>query len=575
MKFSRRHTIAAALGLTSGAVLIYVTFLPGGTPNTAPGPGPDAASDKILNRSVLSGGELRLWSDQGRDSWDPARTSSPFVHSMHRLYARTLLTYTSAPGTKGLQLRPDLAMSLPTVSADGKTYTFSLRQGLKYEDGAPILAKDIKYGIERNFDPKALPGASRELFGILDPGGKYTGPSQGSGDRYSDLKSIEVPTDKTIVFHLTKPFADLPALMARGESAPVPRVKDSGEDYGVQPVSSGPYKFQSKRTGNKITLVRNTYWSRGVDSIRRALPDTVNLTFGSGLEEFRKAVADGAYDHASLNEPEDSWAALVNDQSLKNKIDNTPSGTVRFGQFNAKSAPFQNLHCRRAVLYATNPKSTQAALGGSSAASMTAQLLPPGTLGSDPPYDPYHLTAAAAQPKKAQQELRACGKEKGFTTKISVAEGDPRAAKAAEALVSAMKPVGIRATIEKHGGPSGTDPGQDSGVILSSGSPSYASAGSFLRPLVAGGFSPADAGPAAADPVVSGLLEKAARQTDPYLSADIYRQVNRRIMDQAWYLPISYDKTISYRSERLTNAYMHSAYRTLDFQALGIFNGGD
>src|SRR6188768_3101305 len=109
----------------------------------------NAAVTSVVNPSTAKGGTLNFMSAQDADSWDPARGYYAFVWNFNRLYTRKLVDYAAAPGKDGLKLVPDLATAEPEISADKLTYTFKLRSGLKFDDGAPITSKDVKYGIER------------------------------------------------------------------------------------------------------------------------------------------------------------------------------------------------------------------------------------------------------------------------------------------------------------------------------------------------------------------------------------------------------------------------------------------
>src|SRR3954462_4843166 len=90
----------------------------------------NAAATQVVNASDKKGGTLNLWSPQAPDSLDPAISYYAWTIDMNRLYSRTLMTYTPKPGKDGLLLVPDLAQAAPTVSADGKTYTYKLKSGV-------------------------------------------------------------------------------------------------------------------------------------------------------------------------------------------------------------------------------------------------------------------------------------------------------------------------------------------------------------------------------------------------------------------------------------------------------------
>ena len=188
----------------------------------------NAAATKVINASDKKGGTLNLWSPQDADSFDPAISYYAWTIDMNRLYSRTLMTYTPKPGPDGLILTPDIASAAPTISADGKTYTFKLKSGVKFDDGSPVTSKDIKYGIERIFAQDVLPNGPLYLMQELDQGQKYPGPYKDKDPNKLGLKTVETPDDSTIVFHLKEPKSDFLYLLAMPGAGPVPQKRDKG-----------------------------------------------------------------------------------------------------------------------------------------------------------------------------------------------------------------------------------------------------------------------------------------------------------------------------------------------------------
>src|SRR6185437_13474847 len=251
----------------------------------------------IVNPSDKKGGTLKMANNDDADSYDPARSYYAWVWNFEKsFYVRTLVTNTPKPGKDGVLLQPDLAQAMPEISPDKLTYTFKLKQGLKFEDGSPITSKDIKYGIERVFAQDVLSGGPTYLIDFLDQGQNYPGPYKDTDPNKLGLKSVETPDDSTIVFHLKEPFGDFPYLLAMPGSGPVPKDKDTGERYNNKPVSSGPYKFQSIEVGKKVVLVRNENWDPATDPNRKALPDEIDLTLKLDSNEIDNELLDGSLD---------------------------------------------------------------------------------------------------------------------------------------------------------------------------------------------------------------------------------------------------------------------------------------
>ncbi len=177
---------------------------------------------------------------------------------------RRLTSWKTEPG-KAAAVVPDLATDTGQVTDGGKTWTYTLKHGLKYADGSPITAADIKYGIERSFAPE-LSGGLGYHKSLLVGGDKYTGPYKGD-----ELASIETPDDNTIVFKLNKPVRRLAVdRLHAGLLAGAEEGRRRPGHYGQKPVASGPYQVKSYTQGNSLVLERNPNWDKSTDQVRTA-----------------------------------------------------------------------------------------------------------------------------------------------------------------------------------------------------------------------------------------------------------------------------------------------------------------
>src|SRR5690349_6036589 len=265
----------------------------------AAAPGFNAAVRGVVRPSSKKGGTLRLVNRDGPDSLDSLDPAAAYVtwewNFEKGYFVRTLLTNRAAPGPAGLDLVPDLAEDLPRITDGGRTYTFTLKSGIKFEDGAPITARDIKYGIERIFAQDVLPGGPTYLIDALDEGQSYPGPYKDTDPGRMGLRSIQVPDDKTIVFRLKSPLRDFGQLLAMPDAGPVPAARDTGAHYADRPVSSGPYKFKIHDLTHAV-LVRNPAWDPATDSVRKALPDQIELTINTDPGKTDNRLLSGAVD---------------------------------------------------------------------------------------------------------------------------------------------------------------------------------------------------------------------------------------------------------------------------------------
>ncbi|XIE82027.1 ABC transporter substrate-binding protein [Streptomyces sp. SBR177] len=203
--------------------------------------------------------------------------------------------------------------------------------------------------------------------------------------------------------------------------------------------------------------------------------------------------------------------------------------------------------------------------------------------GSDA-YDPFGLTAGKPQPEKAREELRACGRPQGFATKLAVRDNHTQQIATAEALRASLKQVGITIEVEKLDlskfyetvGSPATVRNRGYGLLLAGWGADHPHGASFLQPLAdsrsmipSGNTDYAQVD----DPAIDALFDRAAAETDPTKAAGIYRDINHKVTDGAYYLPIVAQKTLNYRNPRLTNVYVSQAYGMVDLQALGVGGG--
>src|SRR4051812_14404100 len=140
----------------------------GGGDNNKNNSGFNAGSNAIRNPSTAKGGTLNLIASSDCDYYDPARTYFGHCWDMLRLFPRGLMGYKAEPGDAGLQVVPDLAQAKGETT-DGKTYTYKLKPGLKYQDGTAITSKDVKYGIERTFAQDIINGGPTYVITFLCP----------------------------------------------------------------------------------------------------------------------------------------------------------------------------------------------------------------------------------------------------------------------------------------------------------------------------------------------------------------------------------------------------------------------
>ncbi|MER6273055.1 ABC transporter substrate-binding protein [Streptomyces sp900105755] len=539
----------------------------------------DAALDSIVNVSSKKGGTVNLEDSDVPDSLDPGNTYYGFVQNFSRLYARTLVTFKPAAGKDGLTVVPDLADSLGKASADAKTWTYHLRSGLKFDDGTPITSKDVKYAIERsNFAPEALSNGPTYFKAYLQGGDKYKGP-------YKDKKgldSIATPDDQTIVFHLAKPFADFDYLATFSQTAPVPQAKDDGAKYVQHIVSSGPYKFASYEEGASASLVRNPNWDPKTDPIRKALPDKINIKFKvNPVTVDNDLLADKiTADIAGAGVQPETQPKILNGKYAK-QTDNSYAGATSYMALNLHVAPFDNIHCRKAVQWALDKQSVIDAMGGSPKGDVATTLLPPSVNGYTK-FDTYPTAGHKGDAAKAKDELKQCGKPSGFSTTLTARSDRPAEIAAATAIQNSLKGVGIKVDIKQF--PSGKYFSNFAGVpsyvhqhnlgmMMMAWGADWPTGYGFLDQITDGSAIKPSGGNNLMelnDPQINKALSDAISNTDATARTKAWGDIDKLIQDNASVVPLVYRKNLLIRPTSATNVTVTQAYLGMyDYTLLG------
>jgi peptide/nickel transport system substrate-binding protein len=576
----RKHVI-----IRVGAILTVLGLVAVGC--TGPGrhgqavsdlPGPPAAvSTRTIAPSDRTGGTLRVVATADCDSWDPQRTAAIRCWNQQRWISRQLLTYPAGAGAG--KLAGDLATDVPT-SKDLRTWTYTLREGLAFEDGTPITSRDIKYGIERVFATDVITGGPAEAVHLLtDDTSPYPGPYQDPAPDRLGLTSIQTPDDRTITFRLNRPFADWNLVMAAPVSTPVPRAHDTAAEYGARPVASGPYRIEQYRPGESITLVRNPRWSPQTDPNRSAYPDRIVERMGLAPADIDNRIltdqADVSGDQTGVGAQ--TAARIVANPSLRaGRTVEAPTGILRYLAVVTTVAPFTDVHCRTAVAWALDKRAQQTArggpvIGGDIAATM---LTPPVRYYSW--FDLFPSAGGTGDLSRARQELAACGRPTGFATTLTTGP-DPLDVAQAEAVRTALARVGVTVTVsvatDPRNPPAMTRTPGPYGLALTARRGTWPTPYALLAPLADGGqfLARTTVNVAGRDqPTVNADIDRGIRTTDDDDAAGVWTALDRALVASGVYLPLLYDRALNVYSDRLTNIRYSPAFMMVDLAALGV-----
>ncbi|WP_409238073.1 ABC transporter substrate-binding protein [Streptomyces sp. PA5.6] len=438
------------------------------------------------------GGTLTVLNRDPQTDFDPARLYTSGGGNVPSLVFRTLTTRNREDGAKGAQVVPDLATDLGKPSKNATVWTYTLKKGLKYEDGSAITTADIKYGIERSFAAE-LSGGAPFLRDWLIGGADYEGPYKNKGG----LKSVETPDERTIVFHLNKPVGDFDYVATQTSFAPVPKAKDKGTKYEEHPVSSGPYKVvKNENDGERLRLERNPHWSAKNDAERKAYPDVIDVRSGLDQSVINQRLsagqgADAAAVTTDTNLGPAELAKVAGDKELSSHVGTGHFGYTNYLAFNPKVKPFDDPKVRQAISYAVDRSSVVNAAGGSSLAEPATTYLPNQKSFGYTKYD--HFPAGpSGNPKKAKELLKEAGHKDGLTITLthSNAKDFETSPEIATAIQDALKKAGITVKLQgledndyKDKVHSAKD---EPGLFLAHWGADWPSGGPFLAPIFDG-----------------------------------------------------------------------------------------
>lgn len=271
-----RRTAAASAASLLGLTLLAAC---GGSGGDTPGSG-----------EAKAGGTLYVLQHFPFENTDPQRAYYGVELSwFRRMVYRSLVAFPmSEDPTVGNTPIPDLATDTGTPSDGARTWTFTLKDGVKWQDGSPITCEDFRYGASRVFANDLITGGPNYILSYLDVK-DYPGPYKATQAQQAAFdKAIECSNDnKTITYHFNKPWADFPlAVAALSMMDPYKQSEDQGAKSQFKIFSNGPYKLDGAWSKNQgATFVRNDEYDPSTDTpdqLRKALPDSIVFEINTG-----------------------------------------------------------------------------------------------------------------------------------------------------------------------------------------------------------------------------------------------------------------------------------------------------
>jgi peptide/nickel transport system substrate-binding protein len=393
------------MALTACCTVAVLVACGSGAPSS-----PGNSSSSASAGTPVKGGNLVFANPQDAQSLNETNVFDNNSIWIMEQITQPLFTVTS----NGKGVEPLLATGY-TVSKDLKTYTITLRKGVRFSNGAPMTSADVKFTLEQTM-------AASTGWGYLD----------------AAIKTVDDPSPSTVVLHLKYAWAPILADLALFANGIVPNNYDGKTEnqFYSAPIGTGPFEFDYWHKGVALKLVRNPYyWQPGKPYL-----NSVTWTDVPNDNTRQLQITSG---EAQIDQFP-SWSTVATLKSTPGvTMSLFPSTETNYLTFNENVKPFQDVHVRRAISYAINREAlVKAVLFGNGQPANS--LFPPQV----PYYDPgsgglqYNLAAA-------KQEMAQSSVPHGFTTTLLLPSGNSDYATIATIVQSELKPLGINVQVEQ------------------------------------------------------------------------------------------------------------------------------
>ncbi|MDH4617808.1 ABC transporter substrate-binding protein [Brevibacillus sp. AY1] len=522
--FSTATMVSLSMALIAGCSTPPASSPPeGSAPSTTTSTETPAATADLQPKK---GGTITIGIANEPDQLDIHKTGMAVANQIAGNLGASLVT--QDPDT--LEFKPYLAESWQ-VSEDGKTWTFKIRTGVKFHDGTAMTAKSIAETYQRALNPETA--------------------AKVAGSNLSEVESVEASDDTTLVLHLKQPFAPLLQFLSDPgwlQPLSMQAIEQAGDKYARQPVGVGPWKFEKWENGQSISFTRNEEfaWADPIFKNQGApYADRLVYRFIAENQTLLAALDSGSIDIARGVVAKDVAKYRDNPQfEVKEMLRN---GLGLFVMLNTRKPVFQDVEVRQALNKAINKEAImKAVIQGEGVVSYGP--LPPSLFGYDESVKDYGLTyqvdEAKALLEKAGYTKNAQGlyEKDGKPLKLDLLTQTGTWAQASQLIQAMLKDIGVEVNIVTL----------EWGALVDT-----ATKGSFDMTLM--GYtlndpdvlylflhsSQADSGlnfSYVKDEKMDELLVKGRTTVDSAARKDVYKEVQKYVVEQAWWVPIYTEK---------------------------------
>jgi peptide/nickel transport system substrate-binding protein len=504
------------------------------------------------------GGTLNIAASSAPGTLDPQISYDNAPWQIAQAVYDGLVAFKKVGGAQSLTIVPDLATKLPIVTNGGKTYTFTLRQGIRFANGQALTTVDVLASFRRIYKASG-PTAGTFFQNIV-----------GAADCLRSPDTCALPgvtanaATGTVVIQLTQPDAQLLDKLALPHAAIVPGGTPN-KDQGIKPISgTGAYLIASYDPNSQLTLKRNPYfkvWSQ--DAQPEGYPDEIHYRYGLTVDAEVTGVENGQIDWMNDTVPTERLNEIGTKYAGQVHINPLPA--FWYLPLNVNIPPFNNLKARQALEWAVDRRATADLYGGPSLATPVCTILPPSF--------PEHVnfcdytrgggtTWAAPDVVKAKELVQQSGTA-GQPVAIVVANDATNLA-IGQYLQSLLSQIGYQATLKPLSGNIQFTYIQNSKnrvqISLTQWYEDYPAASDFINVLLScasfhpGSDSSINMG-GYCDHSFDAKIDQAMRddQTDPNKAKTEWGELDRQAMSQALLVPLFTPKSLDFVGRRVGN----------------------
>ncbi len=532
-------------------------------------------SMKLFNITVIFLFSIVLFSCGGKEKTDEGKkifryNESAGITSLDPAYSRNIeniwvcnhLYNGLVQMDNNLKIIPCIAKSWE-ISADGKTYTFHLRNDVTFHDnklfkgnkGRKVVASDFVFSFNRILD-ETVASSGKWVFNNVDFSEKH------------HYKAFEAVDDTTLNIYLTKHFPPFLGVLTMQycDVVPFEVVNYYKNDFRNHPVGTGPFRFKMWEEGNKMVLLKNkNYFEKDTDNSKLPHIDGVAITFLKDEEmEFLKFL-DGELDFVSGRDGDNKNIIFTNDGKLKKeyqekfKMLTHPYLNTEYLGFLVDEdleivtkSPLRKKLVRQAINYGFNRKEMIAYLRKNIGTPANAGFIPKGL----PSYNDSLVKGYTYNPEKAKELLFSAGFPNGkglpeitlFTTKDYV--------DLCEFIQHQLSEIGIKIKIELNPAITHRELIARSkfNFFRKSWIADYPDAENYLSLFYSKNFCPN--GPNYThfkNFAFDKLYEKSQTETNDSIRYNYYQQMDRIIIEEAPVVPLYYDEVVRLVSNKVEN----------------------